>query len=169
MPTDTASLLREARLAAGLTQAELARRASTSQPAVASYEGGKRTPGLSTLTRLLAACGRELALETRPGPPPAAPRSVEEILRACRDSLLAAAAHHGVRDVRVFGSTARGDATGTSDVDLLVKLDPGRTLIDLAAFRIDAQAILGVPVDVATLDLLKTHIRPEVAREASRL
>jgi predicted nucleotidyltransferase/DNA-binding XRE family transcriptional regulator len=162
MKSDVGLLIREARLAAGLTQAALAERSSTSQPAVAAYESGRRTPVLSTLTRLLAACGREVVLDTRA-------LHATGRLHELRARLLAAGLAHGVSNLRVFGSAARGDETAGSDIDLLVDLAPGRTLIDLAAFRQDAADILGASVDVATLDLLKTHIRDEVVREAIRL
>jgi predicted nucleotidyltransferase len=72
----------------------------------------------------------------------------------------------GVRNVRVFGSVARGDAAAASDVDLLVDLAPDRTLLDLVAFQRDAQQLLGVPVDVATSDMLKERIRDTVLCEA---
>jgi len=71
-----------------------------------------------------------------------------------------------VRRVRVFGSLARGEHVPTSDVDLLVDLKPGRTLLDLAAFRREAQTILSMPVDVATPDMLKERIRAEIETEA---
>lgn len=66
----------------------------------------------------------------------------------------------------MFGSVARGDAHGASDIDLLVDLETGRTLLDLLAFRRDAERLLGVPVDVATSDMLKQRIRDEVHAEA---
>jgi predicted nucleotidyltransferase len=66
----------------------------------------------------------------------------------------------------VFGSLARGEAAPASDIDLLVELEPDRTLLDLAAFRREAAEILGTPVDVATPDMLKERIRPEVETEA---
>jgi predicted nucleotidyltransferase len=66
----------------------------------------------------------------------------------------------------VFGSLARGEAKAASDVDLLVDLKPGRTLLDLAAFRREAVKILDLPVDVATADMLKERIRDEVLAEA---
>jgi predicted nucleotidyltransferase/DNA-binding XRE family transcriptional regulator len=166
MPTNVALLLRESRLAAGLTQADLAERALTSQPAVAAYESGRRTPVLSTLARLLAACGREIVLSTQALD---AKASLDSLLRQRRADLLAAGLAHGVSNLRVFGSTARGGESGDSDIDLLVDLEPGRTLVDLAAFREDAATVLGVPVDVATLDLLKPRVRDEVVREARTL
>jgi predicted nucleotidyltransferase len=77
-----------------------------------------------------------------------------------------AARGHGVRRVRVFGSLARGEEGPSSDVDFLVDLDAGRTLLDLAGFRHDAEQILGGPVDVATPDMLKERIRGQVLAEA---
>jgi len=68
--------------------------------------------------------------------------------------------------VRVFGSIARDEAGPASDIDLLVELAPGRTLLDLIGFRRDAAEVLGIPVDVATPDMLKEHIRAEVLAEA---
>ena len=92
------------------------------------------------------------------------PRAQE--LRRRRRRLLDAARERGVHNVRVFGSLARGQDADTSDVDLLVDLRPGRTLLDLAAFRREAESILDSPVDVATSDMLKDRIRAEVESEA---
>jgi predicted nucleotidyltransferase len=69
----------------------------------------------------------------------------------------------------VFGSLARGQELSGSDIDLLADLEPGRTLLDLAAFRREAQGILGMPVDVATPDMLKERIRAQVQAEAAPL
>ncbi len=68
--------------------------------------------------------------------------------------------------LRVFGSLARGEAGPQSDIDFLVNLRPGRTLVDLAGFRREATEILGLPVDVATPDMLKERLRNEVLNEA---
>ena len=174
---DVAGIIRRARRDAGLSQAELAERASTSQPALARYETGTTLPTLPTLERLLSASGRRLQVRAvraaEPSPPATSvrgqigPRARE--LRRHRRQLLEAARTQGVRKVRVFGSLARGEATPPNDVDLLVDLEPGRTLLDLAAFRRDAEAILGTPVDVATPDMLKERIRAEVLTEARPL
>jgi predicted nucleotidyltransferase len=87
-------------------------------------------------------------------------------LRRRRRPLIDAAQKHGVSKLRVFGSLARGEAKASSDIDLLVDLKPGRTLIDLAAFRREAAEILDMPVDIATTDMLKKRIRDEVIDEA---
>jgi hypothetical protein len=156
---DVASLIRGARRSAGLSQAELAARAGTSQPALARYETGVTMPALPTLERLLRACGRRLEIRAEGG---LGPRS----LRGRRKRLLEAAHAHGIRQVRVFGSFARGEAAEGSDVDLLVDLDADHTLLDLLSFQIEAESILGSSVDVATPDLLKEHVRERALREA---
>lgn len=66
----------------------------------------------------------------------------------------------------MFGSVARGEATPTSDLDLLVELKPGRTLLDLAGFRREVAELLDLPVDVATPDMFKDRLRDEVLEEA---
>ena len=58
-----------------------------------------------------------------------------ETLHAHRRTILELATHHGARNVRVFGSMVRGDARPNSDIDLLVEIDPGRTLLDLIALE----------------------------------
>ena len=163
MTTNVAAMLRKARKASGLTQTALARRAVTSQPAVAAYEAGTRTPTLATLERLLAACRHTLVIETRPQPDMGV-RALETV-REHREALVDAAASNGVTNIRIFGSVARS-AVGPNDLDLLVDLEPGRTLVDLAAFRDDATTILGVSVDVASIDVLKPSVREEALREA---
>lgn len=163
----------QARLDAELTQVDLAARAGTSQPTLARYEAGATLPTLPTLERLLAACGRRLELQTpraaRPGPTSSVRGQLgpqADKLRRSRRRLLDAAERHGIDHVRAFGSLARGEATVESDVDLLVDLKPRHTLLDLAAFRREAGEILDLPVDVATVDMLKERIRDEVLNEA---
>jgi predicted nucleotidyltransferase len=168
-----AGTLRQARFDANLSQVDLAARAGTSQSALARYETGAALPTLPTLERLLAACGRRLEIQTPPAQPSAPTSSVRgqlglqaEKLRRRRRRLLDAADRHGISRLRAFGSLARGEANTGSDVDLLVDLKPGRTLIDLAGFRREAGEILDLPVDVATVDMLKERIRDEVLAEA---
>lgn len=162
---DTGDLVRRARVAAGLTQRELAERAGTSQPAVARYERGTVRPTLPTLERLLAACGQRPMITAVPAAD-AAIGARARLLGRRRRRLLDLAQRRGVGNLRVFGSTARGEDRPGSDVDLLVDLEPGRTLLDLAGFRREAEDIVGAPVDVATPDLLKERIRDEVLAEA---
>ena len=69
----------------------------------------------------------------------------------------------------MFGSIARGEEEVESDVDLLVDLEPGRTLVDLAGFRREVAEILGVEVDAATEDMLKPRARKRVLADAQPL
>ena len=71
-------------------------------------------------------------------------------LRARRDEILHLAARRGVANIRVFGSTARGDATVDSDIDLLVDFDPSHRGLDLFAFARELEEMLGKRVDVGT-------------------
>jgi hypothetical protein len=166
-------LICEARAAAGLTQRELAERARTSQSAVARYERGTAVPTLATLERLLIACGRRPVITAAASVDASrGAGSARDLidrratLQARRRRLLELARRRGVGNVRVFGSAARGDDRPGSDVDLLVELEPGRTLLDLVGFRREASEILGAPVDVVTPDVLKPRIRDKVLAEA---
>jgi len=159
---NAASLIATARQAAGLSQAALASRAHTSQQTVASYERGRKQPEAETLERLLQACGFELRLarvEFVQGP-------MRRLLDANRDMILRIARRHGARNVRAFGSTARGEDAATSDIDFLVDLRPGRTLLDLAGLTEELSTALGVSVDVATPELLRPAVREQALREA---
>jgi predicted nucleotidyltransferase/DNA-binding XRE family transcriptional regulator len=158
-----AELIRDSRLAAGLTQTQLAERAGTSQAAVARYEKGHATPALVTIERLLDVCGQRLVLSTEARP--RQPKTVDEI-RKLRRPLLELARRHGATGLRLFGSVARGDDRSDSDVDLLVDLEPGRTLLDLAAIRREAAELLGRDVDVTTMEMLREPVRREAARDA---
>jgi predicted nucleotidyltransferase len=75
---------------------------------------------------------------------------------------------YGARNIRVFGSVARGDNRQESDVDFLVDMDKGRTLFDLAGFVADVQDLLGVKVDVVTPGGLR-YLREQVLSEAVSL
>lgn len=87
-------------------------------------------------------------------------------LRARRREILAYAAEHGARNVRVFGSTARGEAEASSDVDLLVEMEPGRNLLDLVGFWQDLEDLLGSHVDVLTDGGVSPHMRDRIFAEA---
>jgi predicted nucleotidyltransferase len=89
-----------------------------------------------------------------------------EELRNRRDEILQVATRHGARHVRVFGSVARGDADEKSDVDFLVEMEKGRSLLDLGGLLMDLQDLLGRPVDVVTERGLRERIRSRVLREA---
>ncbi|MHB8342345.1 MAG: nucleotidyltransferase family protein [Mycobacteriales bacterium] len=87
-------------------------------------------------------------------------------MRHRRGDILAACSRYGARNVRIFGSVARGQARPDSDVDLLCDLDPDRDLVDLAALRAELTDILGRQVDVSTPRLLKPAVLVAALREA---
>jgi predicted nucleotidyltransferase len=87
-------------------------------------------------------------------------------LRARKREILAHAAEHGARNVRVFGSTARGEAEASSDVDLLVEMEPGRNLLDLVGLWQDLEDLLGTHVDVLTDGGVSPYMRERIFAEA---
>jgi predicted nucleotidyltransferase len=91
---------------------------------------------------------------------------IDEVLKVKREEILRIAAQHGARNVRIFGSVARGEAKLDSDVDVLVDLEPGRSLLDLGGLLMDLRDLLGCNVDVVTEKGLRERIRDRVLREA---
>jgi len=94
---------------------------------------------------------------------------IDNILKDRRETILRVAASHGARDVRVFGSRVRGTAGPDSDVDILVKLEAGRSLLDLIAIKQDLEDLLGCKVDVVTEAAISPYIREQVLNEAIAL
>ena len=94
--------------------------------------------------------------------------AVERLMEQ-REQVLAVAERRGARNVRVFGSVARGDDGPTSDVDLLVDLDDGVSLIGLAGLQNELSDLLGVSVDVVPASMLKPRLRDRVLNEAVRI
>lgn len=92
-----------------------------------------------------------------------------EALKTRREDVLRIAAARGARRVRVFGSVSRGEGSPTSDVDLLVEMEPGRSLLDLMSLEDDLERLLGRPVDVVTEAALSPRIRDRVLAEAVAL
>jgi uncharacterized protein len=92
--------------------------------------------------------------------------ALEERLKEKREAILCICAKHGARNVRVFGSVARGEADEQSDIDLLVEFDPGRSLLDHAALWLELQDLLGCKLDVLSDRGIKPRIRERVLREA---
>jgi predicted nucleotidyltransferase len=92
--------------------------------------------------------------------------SLNELLREKREDILRIAAKRGAFNIRVFGSVARGEADAESDIDLLVDLEPGRSLFDLGGFLMDLQELLNHKVDVVTERGLRARIRDRVLKEA---
>ena len=86
-----------------------------------------------------------------------------------RAEILQIAQLRGARNVRVFGSVARGEAGENSDLDLLVDWEPGRSLLDHSGLVQDLQELLGVKVHVGTEKSLHWYVRDRILREATAL
>ncbi|OFW56526.1 MAG: nucleotidyltransferase [Candidatus Solincola sediminis] len=91
---------------------------------------------------------------------------ISEILENKRSAILDIAARHGALNIRVFGSVSRSEAGPESDVDFLIELEPGRTLLDHAALYLELKQLLGCEVDVVTEKGLRPRIRDRVLKEA---
>lgn len=94
-------------------------------------------------------------------------QALEELLASRRDEILRIAAKYGASNVRVFGSVARGEAGPESDIDLLVELDPRRSLLDHVALLQDLEDMLSRKVDVVNEKALHYCVRDKVLREAT--
>ena len=92
-----------------------------------------------------------------------------DIFQEKRGEILRIAGLHGASNVRVFGSFSRGDADNKSDVDILVDLEKGRSLLDMGGLLMDLQTLLGKQVDVVTEKGLRPRIRERVLREAKSI
>jgi len=94
---------------------------------------------------------------------------IQKLLKSKRRRILSLAAKHGARNVRVFGSVARGEARPTSDVDFLVEFAQNRSLLDQSGLMLDLQDLLGRKVDIVTPGALHWYIRDRVLAEAVAL
>lgn len=130
----TTPTIRDAREQAGLTQTELARRTGLSQPNISAYESGRRVPSEATLAKILRATG------PRPS----------DVLAVHRAAVLEIAREHHAWQVRVFGSSARGEDQPGSDLDLLVDFDDSASLFDLVGLADVLEERLGIAVDVVS-------------------
>jgi len=92
--------------------------------------------------------------------------TIEQLRTQRREEILRLAAFRGARNVRVFGSVARGEADERSDVDFLVDLEPGRSLLDLGGLNRDLERLLNAKVDVVSSRGLRERVRDRVLREA---
>ena len=158
-PVEVGHLLREARTRDRVSQEALARRASTTQPAISLYESGRVTPEVPTIERLVGAAGFELHITL------VRARSPRVRILAMRDSIRHLAASQGLSNVRLFGSVARGDQDGESDVDLVVDPSETTSLFDTMGFAEDVEELLGTGhrVDVASSRSLSRPIPEAIA------
>jgi uncharacterized protein len=95
--------------------------------------------------------------------------NISQLLQQKRQQVLEIAEGHGARNVRLFGSVARGEATETSDLDLLIEMDSGRGLLDVIAIKQDLEELLGCKVDVVTEAAISPYLRDKVLHEAVSL
>lgn len=169
MDVDAGALLRDARRAAGLTQARLAERAGVTQSVISAYESGRREPALSTLSRLVSATGSRLAVDVVAPEERAAdglPREgLGARLRRLRVQVLQVLDAHGASNVQVFGSAARGDDRSSSDIDLLVDLPAGTSLLAIGRLTEDLEKLLDAKVDVIPRDAVKPAVRTRIERD----
>jgi predicted nucleotidyltransferase len=86
-----------------------------------------------------------------------------------KKEILVVARQHGIVNVRIFGSVARGDDNPQSDIDFLVDLEEGRTLFDLGGALVKLQELLGRKVDIVTERGLHWYLRKEIMKEARPL
>jgi len=145
--------IRASRLAAGLSQSDLARRAGVSQPNLSAYEHGRRTPSPGVLNRI------HRALQRRPS----------EVLAEHLDEVRALIKRHNATEPHIFGSVARGDDLETSDLDLMVMFGAEASLFDEIALRLELEELLGVKVDVVASDATVGRVARSVSRDAMPL
>lgn len=91
------------------------------------------------------------------------------IIEKKREEIIRLSAKHGAKNIRVFGSVARGDESEDSDIDILVELEKGRSLLDLSGLLIDLQKLLDRKVDVVTEKSLHWYIRDKILKEAREI
>ncbi len=83
-----------------------------------------------------------------------------------REEILAVARRYGAHDIRIFGSVARGDQSEGSDLDLIVRFDPDRSLFDHGGLLMDLEELLGVKVDIVSEGGMRPRFRNYVMEEA---
>jgi predicted nucleotidyltransferase len=145
--------------------------AGVTQSVISAYESGRRRPSIPALTALVDAAGYELELVLRRQPRRLLRLSgpVGRRVRRHRQDLVAAAAAYGARNLRVFGSVARGEDHAGSDVDLLADLPAGLSLFGLGRLEAELEAILGTTVDLIPAADLKPGIRERVESDVVAL
>jgi predicted nucleotidyltransferase len=92
-----------------------------------------------------------------------------QLIQQQREKILSVASEHGMVNVRLFGSVSRGDETPESDIDFLVDLEAGRSLLDLGGPLIKLQGLLGRKVDIVTERGLHWYLRDKIMNKARPL
>jgi hypothetical protein len=155
-----------------MSQVELADEAGVAQSVISAYESGHRQPALPTLAALVEATGYELIIGVRSAQPQrlsGLSGPVGRRVRRRRRELAATAAAYGVRNIRVFGSVARGEDRPDSDVDLLADVPPGMSLLGLGRVEAELEAILGAQINLVPAGTLKPDVAERVERDLVEL
>ena len=145
----------------------MAARAGVTQSVISAYEAGHRQPAIPALAALVDAAGYELVMGVRRQPQRLGRLSgpVGRRVRRHRHDLISAAAAHGIRNLQVFGSVARGEDRPDSDVDLLADFPAGLSLFGLGRVEAELEDILGSRVDLIPAGDLKPGVRARVERD----
>jgi hypothetical protein len=154
----------DAARARGLSRRALAERAGV-RPETLSRIASRGTCDFATLERLAAAAGLRVGVSADA---PGGGSGRDAVLG--KQALIRTLANaHGARSVELFGSAARGDDRPGSDLDFVVELEPGRSLLDLISFAEDLQEVFGRKVEVVTRAGMKPRVRAAAQREAVRI
>lgn len=94
---------------------------------------------------------------------------IANFIKQKRNQIHEVARKHGAQNIRLFGSLARNEGRADSDVDLLVSMQPGSSLLDIIAIKQDLEELLGRKVDVVTEDSISPYMRDEIFRDAVNL
>ena len=95
---------------------------------------------------------------------------IEELIKENRAKIVEITSLHGAAKVRIFGSPARGETKPGSDIDLLIELQAGRSLLDIVAIKQqDLEDLLDCKVDVVTEAALSPYIKDDVLQQAVSL
>ncbi len=94
---------------------------------------------------------------------------IAEFIKINRKAILDIAKRYGAINVRLFGSMARGTSTENSDVDLLVNMEPGSSLLDIISIKQDLEDLLGKKVDVVTENSISPYMKDEILKDAVNL
>lgn len=94
------------------------------------------------------------------------PVPTRDLIQEKRTAILRIAREYGASNVRIFGSVARDEASAESDLDLIVRFEPSRSLLDHGGLVMDLRELLGIRVDVIDEDAMRSRFREHVLREA---
>ena len=159
-------LITNARNNSGLTQAELASRAGTSQAAIARYEADRVSPSVSTLERVLRAAGEDLLLSSVRGNQTDLSSEKAQLVRRHKVEITNLARTHGARNIRFFGSVVRGEDTAKSDIDFLVDAPKEKALSISISLQTALEDLLKCKVDVSPESIMKPNVRKAALKEA---